>query len=60
MKILAKYRVYNHSVIDENTFKNLLIGPDKLPGHSRNGPLHSLHSLENGCKQTININIRSD
>ena len=38
MKILAKYRVCNHSVIDENTFKNLLIGPDKLPGLSRNGP----------------------
>ena len=39
MKTLPKYRVCNHSVIDENTFQNLLTGPGKLPGLSKNGPL---------------------
>ena len=38
MKILAKYNVCNHCVIGEKTFKNILIGPGKLPGLSRNGP----------------------
>ena len=38
MKTLAKYHVFNHCVTGENTFKNKLIGPGKLPGLSRNGP----------------------
>ena len=37
MKTLAKYRVCNHCVVGEKTFKNILIGPGKLPGLSRNG-----------------------
>ena len=39
MKTLAKYHVCNHCAIGEKTFKNILIGPGKLPGLSRNGPL---------------------
>ena len=39
MKTLAKYHVCNHCVIGAKTFKNILIGPDKLQGLSRNGPL---------------------
>ena len=39
MNTLAKYHVCNHSVIGEKTFQNTLIGPRKLPGLSRNGPL---------------------
>ena len=38
MKTLAKYHVCNHCVIGEKTFKNILIGPGKLPGLSTNGP----------------------
>ena len=38
MKTLAKYHVCNHCVIGEKTFKNILFGPFKLPGLSRNGP----------------------
>ena len=38
MKTLAKYHVCNHGVIGEKTFKNILIGPDKLLGLSRKGP----------------------
>ena len=38
MKTLAKYNVWNHCVIGEKTFKNILIGPGKLPGLSRNRP----------------------
>ena len=38
MKTLAKYNACNHCVIGEKTFKNILIGPGKLPGLSRNGP----------------------
>ena len=41
MKTLAKYHVCNHCVIGEKTFKNILIGPGKLPGLSRNGHLDS-------------------
>ena len=37
MKILAKYHVCNHCVIGEKTLKNILTGPGKLPGLSRNG-----------------------
>ena len=37
MKTLAKYRVSNHCVIVEKKIKNILIGPGKLPGVSRNG-----------------------
>ena len=37
-KTFAKYHVCNHCVIGEKTFKNILIGPGKLPGLSRNGP----------------------
>ena len=39
MKTLAKYHVGNYGVIGEKTFKNILIGPGKLLGLSRNGPL---------------------
>ena len=38
MKTLAKYHVCYHCVIGEKTFKNILIGPGKLPGLSRNRP----------------------
>ena len=38
MKTLAKNHVCNHCVIGEKTFQNILIGPGKLPGLSRNGP----------------------
>ena len=38
MKTLAKYHVCNHCVMGEKTIKNILIGPGKLPGLSRNGP----------------------
>ena len=38
MKTLPKYHACNHCVTGENTFKNILIGPGKLPGLSRNGP----------------------
>ena len=38
MKTLPKYHVCNHCVIGEKTFQNILVGPDKLPGLSRNGP----------------------
>ena len=38
MKTLAKYYVCNHCVMGEKTFKNILIGPDKFPELSRNGP----------------------
>ena len=37
MKTLAKNHVCNHFVIGEKTFKNILIGPGKLPRLSRNG-----------------------
>ena len=36
---MAKYHVCNYFVIGEKTFKNILIGPDNLPGLSRNGLL---------------------
>ena len=39
MKTLAKYHVCNHFVIGEKTFEYILIGPGKLPGLLRNGPL---------------------
>ena len=35
MKTLAKYHACNHCVIAEKTFKNILIGPGKLPELSR-------------------------
>ena len=38
IETLPKYHVCNHCVIGEKTFQNILIGPDKLPGLSRNGP----------------------
>ena len=38
VETLAKHYVCNHCVIGEKTFKNILMGPDKLPGLSRNGP----------------------
>ena len=37
MITLAKYHTCNHCVVGEKTFKNILIGPGKLPGLSRNG-----------------------
>ena len=43
MKTLAKYHVCNHCAIGEKTFKNILIGPGKLPGLSRNGPHAGVH-----------------
>ena len=39
MKTLAKCGVCNHYLFGEKTFQNILIGPGKLPGLSRNGPL---------------------
>ena len=45
MKILAKNRVCNHFAIGEKTFKNILMGPGKLRGLSRNGPLAVLPSI---------------
>ena len=39
MKALAKYHACNHCVIGEKTFKNILIGPGKSSGLSRNEPL---------------------
>ena len=42
MKTLAKYHVCNHCVIGKKTFKNMLIGPGKLPGLSRNGSQNML------------------
>ena len=42
MKTLAKYHVRNHCAIGEKTFKNILTGPGKSPGLSRNGPLAPL------------------
>ena len=44
MKTLAKYHGSNHCVISEKTFKNILIGPDNLPGLSRNGPQVTNHT----------------
>ena len=44
MKTLAKYHVCNHCVIGEKTFEKKLIGPDKLPGLSRNGPQVTKHT----------------
>ena len=41
MKSLAKYYACNHFVIGGKTFKNIVIVPGKLPGLSRNGPLHA-------------------
>ena len=41
MKTLAKYDVSNQCVIGEN-IKNVLFGPGKLPGLSRNGPKEQL------------------
>ena len=38
MKTLAKYHVSNHGVIGEKTLKIIRIGPDNLPGLSRNEP----------------------
>ena len=35
MKTLAKYHICNHCVIGEKTFKNILIGPIKLPADFR-------------------------
>ena len=55
MKTLAKYHVCNHCVIGEKTFKNILIGPDKSPGLSRNGPQVTPLSLQN---KDFNSNIK--
>ena len=43
MNTLAKCHACNHCVIGEKTFENILIGPNKLPGLSRNGPLKVNH-----------------
>ena len=47
MKTLATYHVCNHSEIGEKTFENILIGPGKLPGLSRNGPQLTQQILRN-------------
>ena len=41
MKILAKYHACNRRKRVEKACKNILIGPGKLPGLSRNRPLIS-------------------
>ena len=41
MKTLAKYHACNDCVIGEKTFKNILIGPGKLTGVSRNESLET-------------------
>ena len=38
MVTLAKYHAGNQCVIGEKNFKNILIGPGKLPELSRNRP----------------------
>ena len=55
MKTLAKYHVCNHCVIGEKIFKNILIGPGKLPGPSRKGPQARiyLHSFTNNKSSGI-------
>ena len=45
MEALVKYRACNYCVIGEKTFKTILIGPGKLPGLSRNGPLASFKNV---------------
>ena len=52
MKTSAKYHVCNRCVIGEKTFKNILNGPDKLPGLPRNGPLGRV------ARKPINANPR--
>ena len=42
MKTLAKNHVCNHCVIGEKTFQSIVIGPSKLPGLLRNGPLKTV------------------
>ena len=41
MKSLPEYHVSNHCVIGKKSFTNILIGPGKLLGLSRNGSLAS-------------------
>ena len=38
MKTLAKNHVSSYRVVNVKTFKNILIGPGKLPGLLSNGP----------------------
>ena len=54
MKTLAKYHVCNHYVFGEKTFKNILIGPGKLQGISRNGPQHQMYCI---CNITVGHEI---
>ena len=62
MKTLAKYHVCNSCVIGEKTFKNILIGPDKLPGLSRKGPMnlagHLHHREIREVMSTVPLNMR--
>ena len=53
MKTLAKYHTCNHCVIDEKTFKNILIGPAKLPGLLRNGPQAPFAQRVDGFYQQV-------
>ena len=55
MKTLAKYHVCHNCVIGEKTLKNVLIGPDKLPGLSRNGPQVRKHSHDTGSGHIYDV-----
>ena len=57
MKTLAKYHVSNHCVIGEKIFKNILIGPGKLPALSRNGPLASVRRHFTSKRNEMKINF---
>ena len=60
MKTLAKYHVCNHCVIGEKTFKNILIGPGKFPGLSRNGPqVYSQFVGEKGWEKGVLVSVTS-
>ena len=53
MKTLAKYHACNNCVIGESTFKNILIGPGKLPGLSRNGHQIPSELMHGGTLQKV-------
>ena len=59
---MAKYHVCNACVIGEKTFKNILIGPDKLLGLSRNRPMnlagHLVYRDISQVMSTIPLNMR--
>ena len=45
MATLATNHFCNHCVISEKTYQNILIGPGKLPGLSRNGPHETVDTV---------------